>query len=277
MSQPVAIITGASSGIGLAVTKHLVADGWRVVMADITEESGKAIAAELGDQVLFCAIDVSSYPQQADLFKKAFSWGGDRLELFAANAGIADTQFLHENDYHCDEDGTVLPLSLKTMDVNFTAVVQGIWLFKHYARQNKVPGGKVIITSSAAGLYQMGTNPIYTASKHALIGLTRALGPLFDQQNIQVNAICPAFVLTGLCPKDIRDRFPKEHVTPMSTIIKAYETFINDDSLSGQTVEVSLNQLYFRTQPDYPNESQRWLAEDSTSFWEEAYKEPVQS
>ncbi|KAJ6008913.1 hypothetical protein N7499_001038 [Penicillium canescens] len=275
MSQPVAIITGASSGMGFAVTKHLVANGWRVVMADIAEESGKSVAAELGDQVLFCLTDVSSYSQQADLFKKAFSWGGGRLDLFAGNAGIADTQFLYENDYQYDENGIPLPLNLKVMDVNFTAVVQGIWLFKHYARQNKIPGGKVVITSSSAGLYQMATNPIYTASKHALVGLTRALAPVLDQQNIQVNAICPAFVPTALCPKDMLDRFPKEHITPMSTIIKAYDTFLKDDTLNGQTVELSQDQLYFRTKPDYPNESQRWLGEDSASFWEEAYKEPV--
>ncbi|KAJ5936005.1 hypothetical protein N7454_005303 [Penicillium verhagenii] len=274
MSKPVAVITGASSGMGLAVTKHLVADGWRVVMADIAEESGQAISEELGDQVLFCCTDVSSYSQQADLFKKAFAWGG-RLDLLAANAGIADTQFLHENDYQNDENGSVMPLNLKAMDVNFTAVVQGIWLFKHYARQNKIPGGKVIITSSSAGLYPMATNPIYTASKHALVGLTRALGPELDRQNIQVNAICPAFVPTALCPKDMLDRFPKEHITPMSTVIKAYDTFLKDDTLNGQTVELSLDQLYFRAKPDYPNESQRWLGEESASFWEEAYKAPV--
>ncbi|KAJ5936866.1 hypothetical protein N7466_003316 [Penicillium verhagenii] len=271
MSQPVAVITGASSGMGLAVTKHLVAGGWRVVMADIAEESGKAISEDLGDQVLFSCTDISSYSQQADLFKKAFAWGG-RLDLFAANAGIADTQFLHENDYRYDEDGNVMPFNLKAMDVNFTAVVQGIWLFKYYARQNKIPGGKVIITSSSAGLYSMATNPIYTASKHALVGLARALGPELDRQNIQVNAICPAFVPTALCPKDMLDRFPKEHITPMSTVIKAYDTFLKDDTLTGQTVELSLDQLYFRVKPDYPNESQRWLGEDSASFWEEAYK-----
>lgn len=275
MSQPVAVITGASSGMGLAVTKHLVAKGWRVAMADIDRESGQKVATELGNQVLFFHTDVTSYPQQACLFEKAFSWGGGRLDLFAANAGIADTQFLHGSDYQYDENGLPLPLNLKALDVNLTAVIQGVWLFKHYARQNKIAGGKVVITSSCAGLYPMETNPIYTASKHALVGLTRALGPVLQQQNIQVNTICPAFVPTALCPKDMLDRFPKEHITPMSTVIKAYDTFLEDDSLCGQTVELSLDMLYFRTKPDYANESQRWLGEESARFWEEAYKAPV--
>lgn len=275
MSQPVAVITGASSGMGLAVSKHLVAQGWRVAMADIDEDSGRKTSAELGDQVLFCLTDVTSYSQQACLFRKAFLWGGNRLDLFAANAGIADTQFLHENDYHYDEEGLPLPLSLKALNVNLTAVAQGIWLFKHYVQQNKTPGGKIIITSSSAGLYPMETNPIYTASKHALVGLTRALGPVLRKQNIQVNAICPAFVPTALCPKEVLDRFPKEHITPMSTVIKAYDTLLGDDTICGQTVELSLDKLYFRIKPDYPNESQRWLGEESASFWEEAYKTPV--
>ncbi|KAK9649881.1 hypothetical protein HCH54_004277 [Aspergillus fumigatus] len=181
MSQPVAVVTGASSGMGLAVTKHLVAKGWRVAMADIDADSGRKVAAEIGDQ-----------------------------------AGIADTQFLYNNDYRYDENGLPLPVSLQTLDVNLTAVIQGVWLFKHYARRNKVAGGKVVITSSSAGLYPMESNPIYTASKHALVGLTRALGPVLQRQNIQVNAICPAFVPTGLCPKEMLGRFPKEHMIPSS-------------------------------------------------------------
>lgn len=216
MSQPVAVVIGASSGMGLAVTKHLVAKGWRVAMADIDADSGRKVAAEIGDQVLFCRTDVTSYPQQASLFETAFAWGGDRLDLYAANAGIADTQFLCNNDYRYDENGLRLPVSLQTLDVNLTAVIQGVWLFKHYARRNKVAGGKVVITSSSAGLYPMESDPIYTASKHALVGLTRALGPVLQRQNIQVNAICPAFVPTGLCPKEMLGRFPKEHMIPSS-------------------------------------------------------------
>lgn len=61
--------------------------------------------------------------------------------------------------------------------------IQDIWIFKHYARHNKVPGGKVVVTSSSAGLYPMESNPIYTAAKHALVGLVRALGPAFAKEN----------------------------------------------------------------------------------------------
>jgi 15-hydroxyprostaglandin dehydrogenase (NAD) len=57
----------------------------------------------------------------------------------------------------------------------------------------------------------------------------------------------------------------------MSTVLKAFDTFLGDSKISGQTVELTLNQLFFRKQPEWANESQRWLGEDSKAFWDEAY------
>ena len=120
----------------------------------------------------------------------------------------------------------------------------------------------------------MPTGPQYSASKHALVGLTRSVGTEFVEEGITVNCICPAFVVTNLCPKHVLDKFPKEHITPMSSILKACDTILADDALSAQVMEVSLDRFYFRKQPEYPNESQRWLGENSAAFWEEAYKNP---
>lgn len=86
-----------------------------------------------------------------------------------------------------------------------------------------------------------------------------------------VNSILPAFVVTGLAPPGLADIFPKEHITPMSTVLKAYDTFIGDDKMNGQTVETSQDQLFFRQKADYPNESQRWIGESSQELWNDAY------
>jgi len=273
MSKPVAIITGAASGMGLALTKHLLSRDWRVVMADVNLEVGTQLSEELGSDTLFQQTDVSVYSQQAKLFNRAFEWGGDRLDFLAANAGIDDKQSLYQKNEEFDEHGQPKEINLKTIKVDLDAVVQGIWLFKHYARRNVVPGGKIVITSSAAGLYPMATNPLYTAAKHALVGLTRACGPVFLEEGITVNCICPAFVPTNLCPPHVLQIFPKEHITPMSTVLKAHDTFLADSTMTGQTVELSLDQLYFRKQPEWPNDSQRWLGEESKAFWEEAYRQ----
>ncbi|KAK5062862.1 hypothetical protein LTR84_004937 [Exophiala bonariae] len=154
MSKPVAIVTGAASGIGLAVTKHLLGRGYRVVMADVNQGEGDRISSELGLDTLFRRVDISVYDQQASLFASAFKWGGGRLDFFAANAGIDDRQSLYEKNetIKLDENGRPTPLNLKTMQVDLDAVIQGVWLFKYYARQNAKKGGKVVITSSAAGI-----------------------------------------------------------------------------------------------------------------------------
>lgn len=119
----------------------------------------------------------------------------------------------------------------------------------------------------------MPTNPLYTAAKAGLVGFTRACGPTFTSNDgITVNCICPAFITTNLCPPHALALFPKEHITPMSTCLKAIDIFLGDDTMTGQAVELTLDELHFREKPDYPNESQRWLGEESAKFWEDAYK-----
>lgn len=151
MSKPVAVVTGAASGIGLALTKHLISRGYLVAMADYNKAEGEKQSAELGPNTLFKHTDVSSYTDQAALFKTAFEWGGGRLDVLCSNAGIDDTQSLYGTGSSVEEGGAPEPLDLKTIRVNLDAPIWGVWLFKHFARQNAVPGGKVIITSSAAG------------------------------------------------------------------------------------------------------------------------------
>ncbi|KAL3426703.1 cytochrome P450 oxidoreductase [Phlyctema vagabunda] len=273
MAQPVAIVTGGASGIGLAVAQHLLSKDYRVVIADINKNEGEIVATRLGINTIFQQTDVSSFQDQRALFDRAFTWGGNRLDFFAANAGVDDRQSLYQVQEELDENGLPRELNLKALRVDLDAVFQGIWLFKHYARKGSNPGGKVVITSSAAGLYPMATNPQYTAAKHALVGLTRSCGPVFLQENITVNCICPAFVPTNLCPPHVRDLFPREHITPMTTVIKAFDIFLDSHDMSGETVELTLDELHFRKQPDYPNESQKWLGGDeSMRFWEDAYK-----
>lgn len=149
-SKSVALVTGGASGIGLALTKHLLTKGYRVVMADLNAELGAKVSSELGPDTIFHHTDVSVYAEQVGLFKRAFTWGG-RLDFFAANAGIADQQNMYQSNEDLDENGDIKPLNLKAMEVDLEAVIQGIWLFKHYARRNATPGGKVVITSSMAG------------------------------------------------------------------------------------------------------------------------------
>ncbi|KAK9796556.1 putative 15-hydroxyprostaglandin dehydrogenase (NAD) [Seiridium cardinale] len=279
MSEPVAIVTGAASGMGLAATRHLLGKGYRVVMADINE-LGSQLSSELGDNTLFHKTDVSSYQDLASLFSQAFRWGGGRVDLLAANAGIDDKQSLYQDNSSMalDENGVPSPLNLKTIQVDLESVFQAAWLFKFYARQGKTAkGGKIIVTASAGSFYAMETNPQYTAAKHGLVGFVRSAGPvMLRQDGITVNCFCPGFVMTGICPPEMKEVFPPEHITPMSTIMKAFDMFIEDDNMTGQCIEASLGNLYPRLTLPFVNSSQRWIVEESGIFRENKDAPPMQ-
>jgi 15-hydroxyprostaglandin dehydrogenase (NAD) len=94
---------------------------------------------------------------------------------------------------------------------------------------------------------------------------------VFQKENIRLNCVCPAFVPTNLAPSSLLQAMPKEHVTPMSTIVRAFQNFASDPSLVGKAAECSLGEIYYRDQVDYCNESERWMGEESARLWEEGY------
>lgn len=87
--EPLAIITGASSGIGLAISQHLLDKGWKVVMADVNPSDISSFGTAK-DRVLFQKTDVSIWDQQKALFRAAYEFGG-RIDFLAANAGKFST------------------------------------------------------------------------------------------------------------------------------------------------------------------------------------------
>ncbi|KAF3927985.1 hypothetical protein ABW20_dc0110256 [Dactylellina cionopaga] len=163
----VAIITGGASGIGLALATDLVSKNWNVVIADINPQTGEAAAKQLGSSAVFHITDVSSWDSQLSLFKSTLEKFG-RLDFFAANAGIDDKKSIYaETKAELEKDEPRQPF-LKVIDVDLIAVVWGVKLASWYMRRNpSKKGGCVVLTSSAAGLYPMATNPLYAACKAA--------------------------------------------------------------------------------------------------------------
>jgi 15-hydroxyprostaglandin dehydrogenase (NAD) len=165
-SDPVAIVTGGASGIGLACVQNLLNRGYKVCIADANKSAGAETLTSLSshkDKIMFFPCDVSDYSQQQKLFATAFAWGGRRLDFAALNAGIDDRQSLYEgNETMKTEQVTVeggevevpIELNVKTLRVDLDAVVQGVWLFKWFNRmsEKEKKGGKVVVTSSSAGI-----------------------------------------------------------------------------------------------------------------------------
>jgi NAD(P)-dependent dehydrogenase (short-subunit alcohol dehydrogenase family) len=187
LTDRVAVITGAGSGIGLASARRLAAEGARIVAVDIDEAAGKAAAAETGG--LFIAADVASEDQVRMLFEQAAERFG-RIDIAFNNAGISPP-----------EDDSILDTGLeawrRVQEVNLTSVYLCCkYVIPYMRRQGK---GSIINTASFVAVLGAATSQIsYTASKGGVLAMSRELGVQFAREGIRVNALCPGPVDTPL-------------------------------------------------------------------------------
>ncbi|KAF7186925.1 Short-chain dehydrogenase/reductase ascJ [Pseudocercospora fuligena] len=275
MSSPVAIVTGASSGIGLALTEYLLERQWNVVMADVNPPK------EQLPNTLFIKTDISSWDQQSSLFSQAHAWQ-NRLDFVALNAGIDDRDDIFNT---ISQDPPKKP-NLSTFDINLYGTYFGTKLAAHYlsltSTSKTKPGGKIVITASAAGLYPLEVVPQYTASKHALIGLVRSLAPQSQPRNITINAVCPAMVHTNLPPSGLMENFSQEQITPMSTILRCFSELADleksvdgnwvQSGRNGDVVEGNLDRLIYHPAPERP-QSSSYVNPKGMEAWAATYRE----
>ena len=181
-----ALVTGAASGIGAASARELMARGARCVIIDVAEEAGHKVAADIG--AVFVAADVGD-PDAWDRVVATVRHELGGLDLAHLNAGVANIGAV---------DVTTLPLEKyrRMMRVNLDGVFFGLRALVPLMAERG--GGHIVVTASIAGLAPFSVDPVYTATKHAVVGLVRALtGPL-SAQGITINAICPGGVDTPL-------------------------------------------------------------------------------
>ncbi|KAJ7855971.1 hypothetical protein B0H14DRAFT_3865154 [Mycena olivaceomarginata] len=140
----------------------------------------------------------------------------------------------------------------------FSVDLLGIKLFAHYASlpspAKSSPGGAIIVAASAAGLYALPTVPQYTATKHVLVGLVRALAPQATSHNPTINTVCPDMVPTGLALPGLMEAYPAVAKTPMATMPRAYDELLGlggggGRPQNGQVVKVVVDDLFYREQP----------------------------
>jgi NAD(P)-dependent dehydrogenase (short-subunit alcohol dehydrogenase family) len=192
MSEQVALITGAASGFGRALTQALGSRGVRVLACDVDEAGGREAADEAG--ALFVRCDVSDPEQNAAAVAVAVEeFGG--LDMAFLNAGVATETAPGEN--------FDLALYRRAMGANLDGVVFGINAVLPAMKARG--GGSIVATASLAGLTAVPMDPLYSANKHAVVGLVRSLGPALAGEEIRINAVCPGFAETGII-KPIREQ-----------------------------------------------------------------------
>lgn len=184
-SGKVALVTGAANGIGAGVARRLAAAGASVVVADVDDVQGKAVADEVGGVFVHC--DVSDPRQsEAAVATAVERFGG--LDIAVLNAGIG-TGFGLGADFDAER-------YRKVMGVNLDGVVYGV--HAALAALKERGGGRIVATASMAGLMAMPLDPLYGANKAAVVGLVRGLGPVLAAEGVTVNAVCPSFADTAI-------------------------------------------------------------------------------
>jgi NAD(P)-dependent dehydrogenase (short-subunit alcohol dehydrogenase family) len=184
----VALVTGGASGIGAATVDKFVAEGAKVLIADMQVEKGEALATAYGDSALFLRTDVCFEDQLAAAVERAVStWG--RLDCLFNNAGFGGVS------------GEIDALDMgkpyqRTVDAMLTGPILGM---KHAAPVMKAQGsGSIITTASIAGT-GAGYGPhVYSAVKAAVINLTRSVAQELGPAGVRVNSVCPGFISTPI-------------------------------------------------------------------------------
>lgn len=191
LTGKVAVVTGGASGIGLAAVKRFVAEGARVVIADVARQAGDAAAAALGEAAVFQRTDVTDEASIRSAIDAAVARFG-RLDVMFNNAGSTG-------------DGSpvteIAPAGFDaTLALDTRSVLLGI---KHAARQFRAQGGggSIVATVSVAGLQGGWSSVSYTTAKHAVVGMIRHAALELSAARIRVNGIAPGVIMTPLIAK----------------------------------------------------------------------------
>jgi NAD(P)-dependent dehydrogenase (short-subunit alcohol dehydrogenase family) len=194
----VVLVTGGSAGIGRATALAFAAEGARVAIAARRAIESEAVVKEiaaLGGEAVFIQTDISQSAQVERMVKTTVDrWG--RLDCAFNNAGVIGTAFVPTPAYELDAWDQVIAINLT-----------GVFLSMKYEIPAMLAngGGAIVNMSSVAGQIGGAVGIAYFASKHGVIGATRAASSEFSAKGVRVNAVCPAIIKT-----DMADTFPPE-------------------------------------------------------------------
>ena len=232
LSGQVAVVTGSTSGIGLALARAVVAAGGDVVLNGLGEpleiERARAdLEGSSGRRVLYHPADMTQGDQIADMVAFAQRELG-RLDILVNNAGIQHVESVE--NFPADQWEKIIAINLSSA---FYATRAAIPIMKAQGR------GRIVNMASAHGLVASPFKSAYVAAKHGIVGFTKTVALELARDNITCNAICPGFVETPIVSKQIADqartRNMSEEQVLTDVILAAQPTkrFVTTEELTG--------------------------------------------
>ncbi len=206
LSGKVALVTGAASGIGLAIARDFAEHGVRVTLADIDRERGQAAASELGG-ASFAQADMTSSDDIARLVAETLAAEG-KIDILVNNAGIQHVAPIHE--FPEAKWRLIIDMMLTAPFLLTKAALPNMYERKW---------GRIINIASIHGLIASPFKSAYVAAKHGLVGLTRTTALEAGAYNVTCNAICPSYVRTPLVEKQIADQ-ARIHNIPEDQVVE---------------------------------------------------------
>jgi len=204
------LISGGAQGIGKAGAARCVAEGADVWIADINEGSGNATAAELGCHFIKC--DVSRTEDVQAVFEVM-----PKVDVIYNNAGI----------YWVGHDGRITDIREDDWDRVIAINLRSVYLFSKYGiARMMATGGSIINTASRAGIIGIPDCDAYTATKGAIVQLTKSMAAEYGRYNIRVNCIAPAAIMTPMMRQSNPENstFDEEHFLKLRTPLRRYGT-----------------------------------------------------
>ncbi len=249
LNGKVVVITGAASGLGEATARRFARDGARVILGDIRADAGAALAEELGG--VFQPCDVTREADIAALVDRAVADHG-RLDCMINNAGqlgaVGRIEAIEASAWR------------DTMAVLLDSVFYGM---KHAARVMRPQGsGAILSTSSVAGVVALGPH-VYTAAKHAVVGLTKSVASELAESGVRVNAVAPGNVPSRMTilaygdeetmHKATAARNPLKRPIAASEIAGLFAYLASDDAINitGQVIKLDAGLVECRMDASY--------------------------
>ena len=206
-----AIITGGAGGIGLAAVRLFRASGAEVIIADIDDQAGAKAAAETGARFVKC--DVS----KSEDVRKVIDACGGKLDILYNNAGV----------YWNGRDGRITDIDEGVWEKIIAINLRSVFLFCKYAIPLLMKnGGSVINTASSAGMIGIPDCDAYTATKGAIVQLTKSMAAEYGRYNVRVNCIAPAAIMTPMMRQSNPENstFDEERFLKLRTPLRRYGT-----------------------------------------------------